>query len=200
MQRIVAVQPDVHLLLMGFPGVQHYHQRAVDLGVAHAVTLTGRIPYQDAPKYVALGDVAAAPKLSLTEGSGKLLNYMAAALPTVAFDTPVAREYLGNDGMLAVRGDVDSLAAKLLDCLFPTAGAATQIAAVGRQLRRRVLQQFSWQQAGQIIVATYAELLAQRQQKGPQKRQRQGQHNSAILPAPVYPTATELEIHHDSMS
>ena len=39
---------------------------------------------------------------------------MAVGLPVVAFDTPVAREYLGSEGALAVRGDVESLAANLL--------------------------------------------------------------------------------------
>ena len=94
----------VHLLLMGFPAVETYHQQAEQLGIGTHVTFTGRIPYQQAPIYLALGDVATAPKLSLTEGAGKLLNYMAVGLPVVAFDTPVAREYLGPDGLFATRG------------------------------------------------------------------------------------------------
>ena len=48
-----------------------------------------------------LGDIGIAPKISATEGSGKLLAYMAASLPVVAFDTPVHREYLGNMGLYA---------------------------------------------------------------------------------------------------
>ncbi|HRJ43683.1 MAG TPA: glycosyltransferase family 4 protein, partial [Caldilineaceae bacterium] len=99
MQLLVQKQQDIHLLLMGFPGVPVYQKQANDLGIGDFVTLTGRIPYGDAPKYLALGDVAVAPKLSATEGAGKLLNYMAVGLPTVAFDTPVAREYLGVDGV-----------------------------------------------------------------------------------------------------
>ncbi len=130
LQRILVQHPDVYLLLMGFPGVSHYFQRAQELGVAHAVTFTGRIPYEDAPRYVALGDVAVAPKLSQTEGAGKLLNYMAAALPTVAFDTPVAREYLGRDGLLAVHGDVASLAEQLMATLFPRLKPACSTTAV----------------------------------------------------------------------
>jgi hypothetical protein len=44
------------------------------------------------------------PKLSETEGSGKLLNFMAVGLPAVAFDTPVA-QYLGPDGCSLLRDE-----------------------------------------------------------------------------------------------
>ena len=45
------------------------------------------------------------PMVSGPEGSGKLLNYMAMALPTVSFDMPVNREYLGDLGVYARPGD-----------------------------------------------------------------------------------------------
>lgn len=166
MQRILAEHSDVYLLLMGFPGVEHYRRRAVELRVEHAVTFTGRVPYAVAPRYVALGDVAVAPKLSVTESAGKLLNYMAAGLPTVAFDTPVAREYLGPDGLLAERGDVDSLASMLKFALFPPADQAKQVQGLGLRLRRRAIQNFSWDQAGQVIVETYR-ALTERDQEEP---------------------------------
>ncbi|MEX1020964.1 MAG: glycosyltransferase family 4 protein [Litorilinea sp.] len=157
--RILAHHPKSHLLLMGFPGVDAYTAQAVDLGIRHAVTFTGRIPYEDAPRHIALGHVAAAPKLSLTESAGKLLNYMAAALPTVAYNTPVAQEYLGQDGYLAEVGNIDSLTAHLEAALYPTAAAQKDPTAAGIRLRRRAMQHFEWLQAGQNIVDTYAELL-----------------------------------------
>jgi len=150
MQRILQQRQDVYLLLMGFPGVDIYSHKAATLGISDAVRLTGRIPYADAPKYLALGDVAAAPKLSLTESAGKLLNYMAVGLPTVAFDTPVAREYLGAHGLLAERGNVDELAAALLKAL--------EAPHLGEVLRQRAVQHFGWTKAGQQIVAAYDEL------------------------------------------
>ena len=116
-QRILVDHDDVFLLLMGFPGVLYYQMKADSLGIRDHVLFTGRVPYEDAPLHLALGDVAVAPKLSQTESSGKLLNYMAMAMPTIAFDTPVAREYLGEDGIYALRGDSDSLAEKL--CYIP---------------------------------------------------------------------------------
>jgi glycosyltransferase involved in cell wall biosynthesis len=158
LQRILSIHPDVYLLLMGFPGVQHYRQQAKALGIDHAITFTGRVSYHEVPRYLALGDVAVAPKISVTEGLGKLLNYMATALPTVAFDTPVAREYLGAEGHLAVRGDVVSLADKIMVSLFPVA-TDTWGLEMGKRLRQRVIQHFAWDQAGQMIVSTYRELI-----------------------------------------
>lgn len=165
MQRILAEHPDVYLLLMGFPGVEHYRRRAVELGVDHAVTFTGRVPYAVAPRYVALGDVAVAPKLSITESAGKLLNYMAAGLPTVAFDTPVAREYLGADGLLAERGNVESLATLLKTALFPPPAQEQHVQNLGPRLRRRAIQHFSWDQAGEVIVETYRRLINRRREE-----------------------------------
>lgn len=172
-QRIVAQHSDVFLLLMGFPGVEHYRRQAKELGIGHAVTLTGRIPYVDAPRYLALGDVAVGPKLSLTEGAGKLLNYMATALPTVAFDTPVAREYLGEDGHLAIRGDVDDLAAKLTLALYPDTTGSPAKPGVGERLRRRSVREYNWDQAGRMILNAYGAL----------RGSRKGRHTDESMPA-----------------
>ena len=161
-QRILAWHDNVFLLLMGFPGIFFYQQKAQDLGVHHAVKFTGRIPYEDAPLHLALGDVAVAPKLSLTESSGKLLNYMATALPTVAFDTPVAREYLGAHGLFAVQGDADSLADKLSTALFPPAGEPLAAHDQGNRLRQRAIKHFDWRSAGHTIVETYRTLIQTR--------------------------------------
>jgi glycosyltransferase involved in cell wall biosynthesis len=159
MRRVVQERQDVHLLLMGFPNLDQYRQKAESLGIRDFVTLTGRIPYPSAPAYLALGDLAAAPKLSLTEGAGKLLNYMAVSLPVVAFDTPVAREYLGADGALAVHGDVGSLAANLLAYAHLADTDPEQLRRTGLRLRQRAVQTFSWDQAGRRIVRAYRELI-----------------------------------------
>lgn len=161
MARIVRQREDAHLLLMGFPNEEFYQLRATELGIRDFVTFTGRLPYAEAPAYLALGDVAVAPKLSLTEGSGKLLNYMAVGMPTVAFDTPVAREYLGPDGLFARPGDVQSLADHLYMGLFPMDHTADRYRHMGLNLRQRALQRFSWDVVGQQIVDTYREVLGE---------------------------------------
>ena len=152
--QVVKARPDVHFLIMGFPGEQGYRDYARSLGLADHVTFTGKIPYQLAPRYLALGDVAVSTKISATEGSGKLLNYMALALPTVAFDTPVSREYLGDWGIYAEKGDPTALANALVAILADEGRAA----ALGAGLRERAIEMYSWEQAGEQIMGIYDSL------------------------------------------
>jgi glycosyltransferase involved in cell wall biosynthesis len=136
---------------MGFPGVDAYRQQAQRLGLGGHVTFTGKTPYDQAPRFLALGDVAVAPKTSATEGSGKLLNYMAMGLPTVAFDVPVSREYLGSLGAYARPKDVASLASTLEDLLHDRERAE----ALGKGLRQRAIERYSWTAAGEMIMDLY---------------------------------------------
>jgi glycosyltransferase involved in cell wall biosynthesis len=142
---------DAHFLIMGYPGHQDYVQLAHRLGVEDRVTLTGKIPYEQAAHYLSVGDVAVAPKLSATEGSGKILNYMAMGLPTVAFDTPVQREYLGDLGVYAPPGDLDALTAGIRTLLDDVARRVE----LGAALRRRAKDHYSWERAGRRIISIY---------------------------------------------
>jgi glycosyltransferase involved in cell wall biosynthesis len=156
--QLVKARPDVHFLIMGFPGEAGYRDYAHSLGLADHITFTGKIPYQLAPRYLALGDVAVSTKISATEGSGKLLNYMALALPTVAFDTPVSREYLGDWGIYAERGNPAALA-EAIGSILEDEERAT---ALGAGLRQRAIERYSWEQAGRQIVGIY-DLLGRQQ-------------------------------------
>jgi glycosyltransferase involved in cell wall biosynthesis len=151
-RQVVSRRPDTHFLIMGFPGAVVYHAQAAALGLAGHTTFPGRVPYELAPAHLALGEVAVAPKLSDTEGSGKILNYMAMGLPTVAFDVAVSREYMGDDGCYAAPGDVDGLAGRiveLLDC--PDAARA-----LGQRLRARAIAGYDWARAGEVLLDVYA--------------------------------------------
>ena len=149
---------DVHFLIMGYPGLEKYQNMADSLGISNRVTFTGRIPYSQAPLHLALGDVAVSPKMSETEGNGKLLNYMAMGLPTVTFDTPVSREILADLGVYARTGDHVALAAELEALLFDEAAARV----LGEQLRARAVAVYSWQKGGELIQKIYERVLGDR--------------------------------------
>ena len=145
-----------HFLIMGFPSVDWYTDMAATLGVADCVTLPGKVPYNTAPVWLSIGDVAVSAKVSATEGSGKLLNYMALGLPVVAYDTPVHREYLGEWGVYVPAQDVVGLA----EALWGLCVDGERREVLGRGLRQRVQERFTWRQAAEQIHQLYDTLLA----------------------------------------
>lgn len=143
-----------HFLIMGYPNVARYQAMAQRKAVARHITFTGKVQYQHAPAYLSLGDIAVAPKMSTSEGSGKLLNYMALGQPIVAYDSAVHREYLADLGVYAPSGDVAAFAAGIATLLHQP----QQRLELGEKLRQRAVQTYSWQKAGQRIVSLYKQL------------------------------------------
>lgn len=142
-------------LVMGYPNLATWKQYAAERGVADEVVFTGRVPYEQAPHMLALGDVAVAPKLSLTEGSGKLLNYMAMELPTVAFDTPAQREILGGVGVYVPMGDT----AQIAEQVWQLVQQPQRMQHLGQRARLRARQLFGWDRAALLMTQTYERLL-----------------------------------------
>ena len=160
--RVVRTHPDTRFLLMGYPGQDRYRALAETIGVGHRAIFTGRLPYAEAPAHLALGDVAVAPKLSATEGNGKLLNYMAVGLPVAAFDTPVSRELLGADGVFAPVGDVDALADAIRGLLDQPDAASAR----GARLRQRAVEHFSWSTTARRLLDAYDDVIDEARGRG----------------------------------
>jgi glycosyltransferase involved in cell wall biosynthesis len=146
---------DVHFLIMGYPNVDRYRTLAAELDVLSHVTFTGRMHYDLAPLHLSVGTIAVSAKMSKSEGSGKVLNYMAMAQPVVAYDSRVHREYLGDLGVYAPSGAVAALANAIGDLIADPGRCKT----LGGQLRQRAFEQYDWSHAAQTIVATYNKLL-----------------------------------------
>jgi len=148
---VAAAVPDAHLLLMGYPNDERYRRLVSERGLRGSVTVTGRIDYREAPRHLALGDVAVSPKRSGTEANGKLLNYMACGLPTVAYDGPVSRELLGEAGVFVPLGDTGALGAALTALLADHAERKRR----GEALRDRAVSEFGWPVLARRLVETY---------------------------------------------
>jgi glycosyltransferase involved in cell wall biosynthesis len=148
---VIRAVPDAHLLLMGYPNEARYRSRVTEAGLGASVTVAGRIDYALAPRHLALATVAVSPKRSATEANGKLLNYMAAGLPTVAYDSPVAREILGDAGLLAPMGDVAALARALATLLDDPAECRRR----GDALRDRAVAEFGWPHLARRLLDVY---------------------------------------------
>jgi glycosyltransferase involved in cell wall biosynthesis len=157
-RRVVERRPETHFLIMGFPGLERYWRQAHDLQILDHVTFTGRVAYEALPMHLGLVDVAVSAKRSASEANGKLLNYMAMGLPTVAYDTPVARELLGEHGVYAPLGDIAGLADALLGLLEDGGRRATH----GAALRERARGRFSWDGVAGRLERVYRNLRAGR--------------------------------------
>jgi glycosyltransferase involved in cell wall biosynthesis len=129
---------------------------ATDLGVADRVIFRGKIPREETPAHLALGDIAVAPKISATEGCGKILEYMAMKLPTVAFDAPQNREYMQELGSYATpMGDPGALA----DAVEGLVIDPQRRVDIGQRLRERAIRHFSWDRVGRDLVDVYRNVL-----------------------------------------
>lgn len=146
----------IHFLLMGYPGEENVKAKTEEIGIEKHVTVLGKISYPEAPRYLALGDIAVAPKiLGWGEANGKLFNYMGCALPIVAYDHSVNREILGEEGTYAKMGDPASLAKGILEL----ARDEDRRRSVGKRLRRLAVERYSWQNAAESIVRIYEKAL-----------------------------------------
>jgi len=144
-------------LVMGFPHVERYRTRAHDLGIGERVHFTGAIPYSQAPRYLALGDVAVAPKLATTEGSGKLLPYMSMAIPIIATDTPAHRQYLGGEGILVEPATPHAFAEALVKALNELPFRREKAV----RLRQRVGGRYTWSQTAHVLDSVFRRLVGE---------------------------------------
>lgn len=115
--RLLAERPNIRLLLVGGgPDETQVRQLIADLGLEHAVVLTGRVPHDQVQRYYDLVDVLVYPRLPmrLTELVTPLkpLEAMAEGRLLVASDVGGHKELIkdGVTGRLFTAGDADALA------------------------------------------------------------------------------------------
>jgi glycosyltransferase involved in cell wall biosynthesis len=138
-----------------------------EMGIEDMVRFTGRISYFDTPYYLCLADLGVSAKLSRTEANGKVLNYMAAGLPVVAFDSPNNWELMGELGIYANFGSSASLAEKIMEIV----GDGERMQRLKLEVRKRIEEQWSWDLAVQKFLYLYSTAM---------KKERRGTH----LPRP----------------
>lgn len=141
-----------HFLIVGYPReeLEHFLE---EKNLQNWCTLTGRVAYEELSGYLALADIAIEPKLADSgEASGKLLNYMAAGLPVVCYDSANNRHMLSNGGYFADQAEgVSSLLAQLQEALrAPEEGQRR-----GESALARVRQNYSWDAASEKINIIY---------------------------------------------
>jgi glycosyltransferase involved in cell wall biosynthesis len=106
--------PRVRFIVIGYPNIDYYRDISKNYGTSDNTYFLGKIDYNDVPLYLSLSKIAVAPKVSVTEGDGKLYDYMAMGMAIVAFDRDVSRSIMEECGIYADFANAESLAEKLL--------------------------------------------------------------------------------------
>jgi glycosyltransferase involved in cell wall biosynthesis len=157
-KELIQRRSDIHFLIMGYPNVKEYKELASRLKISSFVTFTGRIPYEESPRYLRLGDVAVSGKMSQSEGNQKLCNYLSCGIPCVCFDTPVNRYILGEAGFYAPPGDVRTFAEKIIELI----ASEEKRFHIGKIARKRAEEKFSWEKRVEEIVKIYKSVVKEK--------------------------------------
>jgi glycosyltransferase involved in cell wall biosynthesis len=155
LKQLLKLRKDVHFLIIGFP-LQPYKSLAEKEGLQEYMTFVGKIPYDELPKYLSMAEVAISPKISLTEGNGKLYDYMAMGIPSVVFESGVNREILGDLGFYAAMSNARAFAEQVDRALKLQKEEKEKLK---EKLRKRAEQLFSYHMRGKEIVEVYNSLL-----------------------------------------
>ncbi len=146
---------DVHLTVIGKPKSGGVIERMVgELGLASAVSFTGRIDERDFARYYAESTVAVVP--SLYEGFGLPAGEaMACGVPVVSTTGGALPEVVGDAGVLVPPGDAPALAKAVADLL----GSPEMRRDLGRAGYERVIGNFTWQRCAEKTVEVYGKAI-----------------------------------------
>ncbi len=164
---IARARADVNFLMIGAGELLNELQAQVQrANLRERILLTGAVPYERVPYYLALASVGVAPfnlavhpplRVGFYWSPLKVHEYMALGLPVVTVDVPgldqIARHE--REGLLYAEGDRAALRASILRLVDDPALAA-RLGAAGRA---RVVEQFSWQKHAELLEQVLIECL-----------------------------------------
>lgn len=149
---------DAKLIIVGNgPFQMDLEKMANSLGIEDRVLFTGRIPYEDMPKYYNIAEVIAFPTLRTECFPLVALEAMSCGKPIVASRIGGLMEIIkdGIDGILAEPGDISDLEKKLL-MLFDNDNLRAEL---GERARNKIIKRFSLERMVDETIDVYQEVL-----------------------------------------
>ena len=146
--------PNCKFLIVGDgPSKKDLQEQAKELNIRDKVIFTGKIPYNDVPKYYNLGDVIVNASLTETQGL-TFIEAMASGIPVVAKYAPNLSEYIknGKNGILVKKNtDFKNYILKL----FNDEKMANSLVSNGYQTAK----EYSIEQFGDKLEMLYTEII-----------------------------------------
>jgi glycosyltransferase involved in cell wall biosynthesis len=151
---------DCHFGLMGFGDcLEDLKLQCRELGLDDYVTFTGRADSATIAAYLSAADVGLSPDplspLNDVSTMNKTMEYMAFAVPVLAFDLKETRVSAGDAAVYVGPGDVEAFAKSLGALLDDDA----QRADMAVQARRRAAAELDWRPQARAYVGVYDALL-----------------------------------------
>lgn len=162
---VLAAMPEARLWIVGHfmpPELEDELRRdAAARGIAHAITITGRVPFVEIGDYLSQASVGWVtwqpyPKNQKNIPT-KLFEYMAFGLPVVSSDLPSTRPFVehGVNGLLTEATDPSAHASALLSILADRPAAV----GMGQAGREMVKTRFNWDKMAPRLLALYEAVL-----------------------------------------
>jgi glycosyltransferase involved in cell wall biosynthesis len=132
--------------------------RAKNRGVEDRVIFTGRVAFDDIPKYFAACDVFVLPSISRLEAFGLVvLEAMASSKPVIVSNIPGVMELVTDDqeGLHAEPMNAEDIAEKIKILLSDPALRKK----MGENGRKKVLSEFTWDKVAKQIEEVYKEVI-----------------------------------------
>ena len=150
---------DLRATLMGFGDCyDELRQLSADLGLDDLVTFTGRVNCDEIAEHLSTGDIGLCPDLKspLNDVStmNKTMEYMAYALPSVAFDLTETRVSGGDAVIYVPSGDLRGFA----DAIEKLLDDDDLRCSMGRAARQRVANELDWRQQAVKYAQVYHRL------------------------------------------
>jgi glycosyltransferase involved in cell wall biosynthesis len=147
---------DLRLRIASDSSFRPYEALAQELRIRERVELVPAPPFSALPQMLAEADLAANPRVDCDGVPVKLLNYMAASLPVVSFDTSAPGVVHGTTGWLAESGNIKAFAEGIAALLDDPVRAGT----IGRAAREYIVRNCSWSTAAEHCEELYRPLCA----------------------------------------
>lgn len=151
---VVPRVPDVRLRIATDSSFAPYEQLAHELGIRDQIDVVAAPPFDELPQLLVEADIAVNPRGDCDGVPVKLLNYMAAGLPVVSFDTSAPGVVHGDTGWLTASGNVQAFAAGIVTLLNDRQRAEQ----IGRAAREYVVRHRSWSTAAERCEELYRSL------------------------------------------
>jgi glycosyltransferase involved in cell wall biosynthesis len=156
--KVVERFPNAEFVFTGGGAEEFFKIASLPRAVASHVRFLGYLPYEELPRVFAAADLAIAPTY-YEDFPIRILESFASGVPVVASAVGGISEVVvtGRTGTLVPPGDPAALADAIVD-LLQDDPRRVRLGAAGRQ---RIVDEFSWQRAGNLTLELYGEVLAQ---------------------------------------